>query len=154
MAGSTTALQPTVERARARRGSLLNWPDEVEDMLTNLLSVGDGWMAGRIIPALDLSETAEAVEVKIDAPGMKPSDLEVQVNGNLLTIGGERKEEKEEKGRTFHRVERRCGRFSRTITLPCAVDETKVDAQYRDGILRINLPKTEESKAHKITVKE
>jgi HSP20 family protein len=89
----------------------------------------------------------------MDAPGLKVEDIDVQINGNLLTVSGQRAEEKEEKGRMFHRIERRHGTFSRTITLPCAVNDEKVDAQYRDGVLRLTLPKTEESKAHKIAVK-
>ena len=71
----------------------------------------------------------------------------------MLTVSGERKEEREEKGKTYHRVERRVGSFSRSVTLPCPVREDAVDAQYKNGILTIKLPKTEEAKARKITVK-
>lgn len=153
MAGTTTALQPTVERPRVARGPLASLRGEVEDILATFIDASDGWLAGRIVPPLDLSETGDAVEVKMDVPGIMSADIDVRINGNLLTISGQRKEEKEEKGRTYHRIERRSGGFSRSITLPCAVDESKIDAQYRDGILRVILPKTEESKAHKITVK-
>jgi len=97
--------------------------------------------------------TPDAVRVRMDVPGVKPADLDLQIHGNLLTITGKREEEKEEKDRTYHRVERSSGSFSRTVTLPCAVDEAKVEAQYKDGILTVALPKTPEAKAHKIQVK-
>jgi HSP20 family protein len=111
------------------------------------------WPSERILPSLDLAETDGAVEVRLDIPGMEAKDIDIQVNGNLLTISGERKEEREEKGKTFHRVERRVGSFSRTVTLPCPVKEEAVDAQYKNGILTVKLPKTEEAKSRKITVK-
>jgi len=89
----------------------------------------------------------------MDAPGVKPDDLDIRIAGNLLTISGKREEEKEEKDRTFHRLERSCGSFTRTVTLPCEVDKARVDAQYRDGILTVSMPKTVEVKALKIKVK-
>jgi HSP20 family protein len=112
----------------------------------------DAWF-GAPLPSLDLSETSDAVQVRMDVPGVKPADLDIQINGNVLTITGKREEEKEEKNRTFHRVERSSGSFSRTVTLPCPVDEGKVDAQYKDGILTVAMPKTAEAKARKIQVK-
>jgi HSP20 family protein len=114
---------------------------------------GEGWLAGRMAPSADLSETDTAIEVRVDLPGIKPSEIDIQLSGNVLTVSGERKEEKEEKGRTFHRVERRTGSFSRSITLPCAVQEQEVAAEYRDGVLAITLPKEEGAKARKIKVK-
>jgi HSP20 family protein len=118
--------------------------------------VGDGeegWLSGAAAPALDMSETETAVDVRMDLPGITAKDIDIQVNGNLLTVSGERKEEKEEKGKMFHRVERSYGGFSRTVRLPCAVNESEVAAEYKDGVLTIKLPKTEELKAHKIKVK-
>jgi HSP20 family protein len=111
------------------------------------------WPSERICPSLDLAETDRAVEVRLDIPGMEAKDIDIQVNGNLLTISGERKEEREEKGKTYHRVERRVGSFFRTVTLPCPVRDDSVDAQYKNGILMVKLPKREEAKSKKITVK-
>jgi HSP20 family protein len=108
---------------------------------------------GRILPTLDLSETDNAIQIRADVPGMKAEDIDIQLNNGVLTISGERKEEKEEKGKTFHRVERRHGSFSRSLTLPAAVAEDKVDAQYRDGVLTVSLQKSEEAKSKKIKVK-
>ena len=87
-----------------------------------------------MVPALDLSETDTAIEVRMDLPGITAKDIDIQVSGNVLTVSGQRKEEKEEKGKTFHRVERRYGSFSRSVTLPCAVEESEVAAEYHDGV--------------------
>ncbi len=111
------------------------------------------WPRGMIVPSLDLTETDGTVEVKLDLPGTKPEEIDIQVADNLLTVSGTRKEEKEEKGKTFHRVERHLGTFSRTVALPCCVDEAKVDAQYKDGVLTIKMPKTEAAKVRKIKVR-
>ena len=89
----------------------------------------------------------------MDVPGLKPEEIEIQLNNGILTVSGERREEKEEKGKTFHRIERRHGSFSRSVTLPAAVAEDKVDAQCHDGVLTITLQKTEEAKSRKIKVK-
>ena len=133
-----------------RRGML----EEVENLMSRLWEGGpDGWFTGAGVPSLDMSETDTSIEAKLDLPGVKPEDVEIQLNGNILTISGERKEEEEEKGKTFHRVERRVGSFSRSITLPCPVEEDKVAASYKDGVLTVTLPKTDEAKTRKIKIK-
>jgi len=114
---------------------------------------GDEWFAGAVVPALDMSESENSIDVRMDIPGMTAKDIDIQISGNVLTISGKREEEKEEKGKTFHRVERRYGNFSRSVTLPCTVEENEVAADYRDGVLTVKLPKSEEAKAHKIKVK-
>jgi HSP20 family protein len=126
----------------------------MEDLVSRFWGDGEeAWPTGRLIPSVDLSETPKALEVRVDLPGVKPKEIDIQVSGNLLTISGEKKEEKEEKGKTFHRIERYSGSFSRTMALPCAVNEDEVAAEYHDGVLTITLPKTEEAKTRKITVK-
>ena len=128
--------------------------DEMSDLRSRLFGEEDGgWLAGAAAPSLDLAETDNAVEVRMDIPGVKAKDIDIQLNGNMLTVTAQRDEEKEEKGRTFHRVERHTGRYSRSLVLPCTVAESEVAADYRDGVLSITLPKTDESKAHKIKVK-
>ena len=127
---------------------------EMNDLRARLVGDEDeGWFREAMVPALDLSETDTAIEVRMDLPGITAKDIDIQISGNVLTVSGRREEEKEEKGKTFHRVERRYGSFSRSVTLPCAVVESEVAAECHDGILTIKLPKTEESKAHKIKVK-
>ena len=113
----------------------------------------EGWFGGALTPSVDLSETEDAVEVRMDLPGVKPKEIDIQLNHNVLTVSGERKEEKEEKDRAFHRIERRTGKFSRSFTLPCPVEEGGVVAEHQEGILSITLPKTREAQARKIEVK-
>lgn len=126
---------------------------DLEDVLSRFLGNGEGWVNDAMTPSIDLSETEKSVEVRMDLPGVKAEEIDVQVHANLLTISGERKEEKEEKGRTFHRVERREGSFSRTVSLPCEVDESKVAAEYKDGVLHVTMPKSAGTEIRKIKVK-
>jgi HSP20 family protein len=104
-------------------------------------------------PAIDIAETPESVVIKAEVPGVNPKEIEVSVNENTLTLRGEKKDEKEEKGKNFHRIERSYGAFSRTITLPCPVDGTKAEAESRDGVLAITLPKQKAAIPKKIEVK-
>jgi HSP20 family protein len=136
-----------------RRGPLSNLRQEMEEWFTHAFNGEEAWPFGQMLPTLDMSETDQLVEVRMDLPGVDAKHIDIQISGNMLNVSGERKEEKEEKGKTWHRVERRCGSFSRSVVLPCPVNEDNVDAQYRDGILTIKLPKTEEAKARKIEVK-
>lgn len=138
----------------SQREPLRSLREEMQDLAGRFWGEeGDGWLLGGAAPSIDLSETDTAVEIKMDLPGIKPNEIDVQVNGNILTISGDRKEEKEEKGRTYHRLERRVGTFSRSVTLPCAVQEGESAAEYSEGVLMITLPKAEETRTHKIKVK-
>ena len=128
--------------------------DEMDDLFTRILAGSqDGWFSGNFAPSCDLTEADNAFEVRMDIPGMEPKDIDVQVHGNLVTISGERKEEKEEKGKTFRRVERRSGKFSRSVTLPCAINEDEVAAEYAKGVLTLKLPKCEAAKGKKVNIK-
>lgn len=126
--------------------------DEMEDLFSRFFTEGgaDGVPLAR--PSLDLSETDSSVQVRVDVPGMKAEDIDIEVSGSTLRISGQRKEEKEEKGKTWHRVERRTGSFARTVTLPCAVKEGQAKAEYADGVLTLSLPKAEEAKTRHIKV--
>jgi HSP20 family protein len=135
-----------------RRGPLAQLRNEMESLFERL-GEEDGNGFGLVVPPLDLSETSDAVQVRLDLPGLEAKDIDVQVRDNQLIITGERKEESEEKGETFHRVERREGTFSRAVSLPYRVNEGKVDAQFRNGVLTIRLPKIEQAKAKRIEVK-
>jgi HSP20 family protein len=128
--------------------------EEIQDLISRAFGNDvEMWPSKRVMPSLDLFETDDALEVRMDIPGIDAKDIEIQVSGNVLTISGERKAEREEKGKTYHRIERQVGAFSRSVTLPCLIREEPVDAQYRNGILTVRLPKTEEAKSRKITVK-
>lgn len=134
-------------------GPLSRLRDEMQDLFERFTNGGDDWPSRMLAPPMDLSETDGSLQVRLDLPGVDPKEIDIQVSGNHLTIAGERKEEKEEKGETFHRIERRSGRFSRSVTLPCAVEEEKIDANYHDGVLTISVPKSEECKARRIEEK-
>jgi len=130
------------------------WRNDMRDLMSNMFNdLGDGWFRGEEVPSLDLSETPETVDVRMDAPGLKPENIDIRVEGNLLTVTGRREEQKEEKNRTYHRIERATGTFSRTVTLPSEVDAAKVEAQYRDGVLTVMMPKSTKAHTQKITVK-
>jgi HSP20 family protein len=92
-------------------------------------------------PAVDIAETPEAYTLHAELPAMKKEDIKLTVEQGVLTLTGERKFEREEKNRKFHRVERSYGRFQRSFTLPQAVDESKVAATYDNGVLNVLIPK-------------
>lgn len=103
-------------------------------------------------PALDVEETDEAIVVRAELPGLCPEDFTVEATGDRLIIRGEKGEEREERGRGFHRMERRYGAFVRSVTLPCEVDRDRAEASYRNGVLRVTLPKTAAAKARRIKI--
>jgi len=151
--GTVTRPDQSLVRSGAFGGRTPFWV--LRNEMDNLMSrfSGDGGLTQAFDAVLDLSETDNEIEVRMDVPGIQPEEIEVEVTGNTLLITGERKEEKEEKGRTYHRIERTSGSFSRSMTLPCEVDSDQVQALCDNGVLTIQLPKSNLSKAHKITVK-
>ncbi len=104
------------------------------------------------MPRLDMTETKDNIVVKADIPGLEPKDLDVSLIGDTLTIKGEKKEEKEEKDEHRHLVERRYGAFSRMVRLPAAVAPDKIKASFKNGVLTVTLPKTEEAKQKAIPI--
>jgi HSP20 family protein len=104
------------------------------------------------VPALDFSETAEGYLVEAALPGVKPEDVEITVENNVLTIKGETRQETDSKQRNFHRIERRFGAFQRTIGLPTTVKADAIKADLTNGVLRLEIPKAEEVKPRKISV--
>jgi HSP20 family protein len=109
-------------------------------------------MEGFWSPVVDIEESNDNFLVKVEVPGLKKDDIKIAVRGNMLTVSGERKQETETKNKTFHRIERSYGKFSRTISLPSDVEPDKVKASYKDGILTITLPKPESTKPKEIEV--
>jgi len=104
-------------------------------------------------PAVDIQETEKEYLVKAELPEVNKEDVKVTVEEGVLTLQGERKQEKEEKGKRFHRIERSYGTFLRTFTVPVDADPTKVAADFKDGVLRVHLPKTEKPHPKAIEVK-
>ena len=106
----------------------------------------------RWTPAMDLVETDEHFVLRADLPGMTESDVNIELEENILTVSGERKAEREEKGEGFYRVERSFGSFSRALTLPRGIDPEGVKAEFHNGVLEVRVPKPEQRKPRKITI--
>jgi HSP20 family protein len=104
------------------------------------------------VPSVDVTETEGEYQIKAEIPDVKKEDVKVTVEGGVLTLQGERVREKEETGKKYHRVERSYGSFVRSFTLPELVDEEKVKAEFKDGILNLRLPKSEKAKPKAIEV--
>jgi HSP20 family protein len=130
--------------------------DEMDRMWEDFFGAGRRGlspMAEEWIPAVDISDTADKVMVKAEIPGMDAKDVEISLVGDVLTIKGEKKAEKEEKKENFHLVERSYGSFVRSLRLPAAVEADKIEATYKKGVLTITCPKKEELKPKQITIK-
>ena len=106
-----------------------------------------------LTPAIDVVDTPESIQVKVELPGVKKEDVEITFKDDVLTIKGEKKEEKEEKSENRYYVERSYGTFSRSITLPSSIKSDKVNASFKDGVLEVTLPKAEEEKVKKVEIK-
>ena len=104
-------------------------------------------------PLVDITEDDKEYVVKAEIPEMKKEDIKINVHDDVLTVSGERKYEKEEKGKKFHRVERAYGSFMRSFALPEDADGSKISAEYKDGMLKVHLPKSEQAKKKAIEVK-
>jgi HSP20 family protein len=104
-------------------------------------------------PTVDVSEGKKDIIVKAEIPGVGKEDIDISLDGRFLTIRGEKKHEKEESDEHYHRVESSFGFYKRTIELPADVDESKVDAKYKNGVLKIRLNKAKEAEMKKIQIK-
>jgi HSP20 family protein len=132
--------------------------DEFDRLFDQLLSTGFLGPTARVFeamwtPSVDFSENEKEYIARVEAPGVAKEDLEVNVDGQTLTISGRRDFEREEKTEEYFWRERQAGRFVRAIQLPTAVDQSKVTANYQDGIMTIRLPKTEPTAKTRVQVK-
>ena len=156
-------MTPTTMTPKARETAVSRWSPFESLMEPVFPSLGrlfsDAWSrwpheeTGLMAPALDVSEDEEALTVSAELPGLKKEDVKIQVDGGVLSISGEKTEESEEKGRTFHRRERRHGAFHRSVTLPSGVDCDKADAEMHDGVLCIRFPWSEAAKPKMLKIK-
>jgi HSP20 family protein len=112
----------------------------------------DGSVFGDWMPAMDIEENDKEYLIKADLPSIKREEVKVGIVDGVLTVEGERKQEKEEKGKKFHRVERSFGRFVRRIAVPTDVDEQKVTAAFTDGVLNVHLPKSPAAKPKSVEI--
>lgn len=134
------------------------WPfkrmeEELGNVMGRFFGPEEGWFGkGEFVPHTDVAETAEGFEVVVELPGMKPEEVSVEFKEGRLWIGGEKREEKEVKGKTFHRTERRYGEFRRVVPLPVPVEENRIEATFRDGVLRVVVPKSAKAMPKQIKV--
>jgi len=112
----------------------------------------EGLLGGSWAPRVDIYEDQDSITLEADLPGMKPGDFNLSIENYRLTLSGERKFENEKKGDNWRRVERSYGSFTRSFSLPSAVNVDAVNAEFKDGVLRVTLPKREEVKARQIQV--
>jgi len=127
-----------------------------DDLFNQFLIEGNGGPFNDIMKAaMDVAETDQSFEVKMDLPGVRAEDVEIQIDNNTLTIKGQRSEETEEKDeeKQYHSIERYSGSFSRSVVLPSSINEDETSAEFKDGVLNIVIPKMEDAKPRKISIK-
>lgn len=132
-------------------GRLTDLRDEIDRFFESPLARTSeflGWT-----PAFDVYEEKDSYVVKAELPGMKREDISVSIQGGELMISGERKTEAKEQGTEVYRAERYFGKFQRAVTLPSTISATAVRAEYKDGVLTVTVPKSEEAKPKQIEVK-
>jgi HSP20 family protein len=136
-----------LEEVSEKLNRLFSRPSVRRDSGQEAMTVAD-W-----IPTVDISETEAEFLIKAELPEVKKEDVKITLQQGVLTIQGERAQEKEERGKRYHRVERTYGTFARSFTLPEYVDDTKVKAEFKDGVLNLHVPKSEKAKPKAIEVK-
>ncbi|MBS3733958.1 MAG: Hsp20/alpha crystallin family protein [Phycisphaerae bacterium] len=144
-----------VRRRGDRSAPLGRLQDEVNDLFGRFF---EDWPLGAARrglwwPALDVADNENEVVLHAELPGMTRDDIDIAVQGNVLTISGEKKQSNEHKDASYCHVERTYGSFRRDVELPAPVDAGKTEATYRDGVLTVKLPKTEQAKSRRIEVK-
>ena len=146
------ALVPFLKRPR---NELARLHDEMDDLFDSFFrGLSRPWSKYKAWPTIDIADKDDSIVVRAEVPGCKAEDIDISVYGNILTISGEKKESKEENEKGYYHMESSYGSFRREISLPTDVDEDKIDAVCKEGVLSITLPKAEKTKAVKIKVKE
>jgi len=123
-----------------------------EDALSRSRGRDEGLRTGMWTPAVDIYEKNDSVVVKAEIPGVEKDQISVEVKDGILTLRGERKFERDVKEESYHRIERSYGTFMRSFSLPVSVDQEKVKATFRDGVLEVELPKKEQAKPKQVKV--
>ena len=141
-----------------RRGSkdLVGFKSEFDNLFNRFFDVDfpfELFKEGQWVPRVDVNESKKKITVKAEIPGCDVDDINVGLDGRILTIKGEKKQEEAEKEKSAHRLERAYGYFTRTLTLPTEVDQEEVDATYKKGVLKIVLKKAKEAEGKKIDIK-
>lgn len=132
--------------------------DTFRQEMNNLMdwAFGRGWTDNLLesswVPPVDVLQESDRFRVRVDLPGVKKDDIEITLHGDTLTIKGEKKRESETKEDDVYRAERTYGGFTRSMTLPAAVDASRIEASYKDGVLEVVIPKSEEAKPKQIKI--
>jgi HSP20 family protein len=138
---------------RGNGSSLMTIPADVDRLFEDFFSPAPfhaGWPSAA--PAVDVEETPDGYAFRADLPGMQPKDVKITMNGDTLTLRGERKREEKKTEGALHRIERSYGSFERSFTLEQPVRADQIKASYRDGVLEIHVPKADEAKPREIEV--
>lgn len=147
------AMVPWRRRDRGELASLRSQMDDWFDSFFRGLDRPFSFLGPKAWPAVDVAEKDDAIVVRAEVPGCRPEEIDISVYGNTLTISGEKKESREQNAEGYYHMESSYGSFRRDIPLSAEIDESKIDAVCKDGILSITLPKAEKSKAVKVKVK-
>lgn len=148
--------------ARFQRPDVFSWSpfdqlntlrDEINRLFDTPFSNGGSDVLNAWAPALDLYEDKDSLVLRAELPGMKKEDIDISIHDNTISVSGERRNEKKYEGSQTSREERFFGRFTRSLKLPKQVDVSRVKANYKDGVLTVTLPKTEEAKPRQIEIK-
>jgi len=163
MARTDAAVHKGTEKALAERRGLANplsaFRQEMDKLMESFFGGFDLHPFGRrsvtFMPQVDVADTDKEIKVSVELPGLDDKDVEVSLTRETLTIKGEKREEKEEKGKDYYRSERSFGSFTRTIPLPFEIDAEKAAASFKKGVLTVNLPKTKQviSETKKVAIK-
>ena len=149
--GITMALVPFIKR---NTNGLARLHNEVDDLFDSFFRGLDRPFAGyRTWPAIDVAEDENSITVRAEVPGCNAEDIDISVHGNTLTISGEKKFSEEKKEKDYYHMESSYGSFRRELTLPTDIDQAKIDAECKNGVLSITLPKAAQAKAIKVKVK-
>lgn len=144
-------------RYSTRRPTLSPWDelDELTDRLNQVFGASRRSNGGTWVPAVNVEETQDQLVLTAEMPGMSHSDIDIELENNILTISGEKQETREEKDedRRYHLWERRFGSFQRSFTLPRTVSAEDIEARFQDGILHVHMPKVPEAKGRKIEIR-
>jgi HSP20 family protein len=143
-----------VHSNKTNRGDLARLHNEMDDLFDSFFRGLDRPFFGyKAWPALDIAEKENEFVVKAEVPGCKAEDINISVHGSTLTVSGEKKQETEEKTKGYYHMERSYGSFRRDLNLGADVDPSKIEAECKEGVLTIKLPKAETAKPVKIKVK-
>lgn len=157
MTGTMTRSEGNIPRQWFEHGPLSALHNEVDGLMESFFGAPLlRQMAGVRSPGIDVVETDANIEVTTDVPGMSADDVDIEIRNDYLTISGQTTEETrsdDENEKKYHRIERRSGSFSRTIRLPCEVNQNEVQAELKDGVLTVTMPKADVEKPRKISIK-